>query len=533
MKEDRARKGHVKREHMRKDHVGKDHAKEDYGKRKARAGMVLKGLAVFMAAMLLSGCQKPLKENMKESMAKQSSLSAAEVKAGNRQKVISGHQELPDQELPVQNPHPAKDIEAPEPERMIFDVDDYKSWNQCLADNEISDSFQKSLKQFSFESGSTVLKQVSENGTYSPLSLYYALAMAGCGAEGETASQILNVLGAADQEELMEQCRKLYTWYAYREQWESGRMKQYGADNYNSKIQLANSLWISDRLEVKEDYQKMAADQFFASSFGVDFENPETGKKMSDWIFEKTSGAINPQITPKEDTLLAIVNTLYFYGGWITPFEEGMTKTDEFTREDGVKVSCPFLNRKEHMGSFKRGDGYLVSYLYTNNNCQMVFLLPDEGKTVEEFLESPEILQEAMSIDETMDETMDGTMGEAKWSRGIVTWKIPKFSFGSSLDLNQALQSMGTDRMFGELAEFGTISAQPLKVDSVIQEMHIGVDEQGVEGAAYTMIAMATGAAMSQDQQADMILDRPFLFGIRTNQDVWLFLGVCRDPGME
>lgn len=53
-----------------------------------------------------------------------------------------------------------------------------------------------------------------------------------------------------------------------------------------------------------------------------------------------------------------------------------------------------------------------------------------------------------------------------------------------------------------------------------------------MEGAAYTMLVMA-GAAMIQDQQADMILDRPFLFGIRTTQDVWLFLGVCRDPGME
>lgn len=440
--------------------MGRKYVRKDHGKLNVREGMVLKGLAVFMVAMLLSGCQKPLKK----SMAERSSLSAAEVKAENRQEVNSGHQELP-----AQKPHPAKDIEAPEPGRLTFDVDDYEDWNQCLDDNEISDSFRKSLKQFSFESGSTVLKQVSENGSYSPLSLYYALAMAGCGAEGETATQILKVLGAENQEELMEQCRKLYTWHTYREQWESARMKQYGADNYNSKIQLANSLWISDWLEVKEDYQKTAAEQFFASSFGVDFESLETGERISGWIFKKTNEAIKPQITPEKDTLLAIVNTLYFYGGWITPFEEGMTKTDEFTQEDGTKVSCPFLNRKESMGSFKRVDGYLVSCLYTNNNCQMVFLLPDEGKTVGEFLESPELLQEAMSMDEAMD--------KAKWSRGIVTWKLPKFSFGSSFDLKQALQSMGTDRMFEETAEFGAISAQPLKVDSVIQETHIGVDE--------------------------------------------------------
>ena len=62
----------------------------------------------------------------------------------------------------------------------------------------------------------------------------------------------------------------------------------------------------------------------------------------------------------------------------------------------------------------------------------------------------------------------------------------------------------------------------------------MGVDEEGVEGAAYTMIALA-GAGMPDDtQKAQMILDRPFLFGIRDyRNDVWLFLGVCGNPAGE
>ena len=81
-------------------------------------------------------------------------------------------------------------------------------------------------------------------------------------------------------------------------------------------------------------------------------------------------------------------------------------------------------------------------------------------------------------------------------------------------------------------AEFGKISESPLFVSAVIQETHIGIDEEGVEGAAYTMMAMEGADAMIDgEQKAEMILDRPFIYGIRDNATgAWLFMGICRDP---
>ena len=64
----------------------------------------------------------------------------------------------------------------------------------------------------------------------------------------------------------------------------------------------------------------------------------------------------------------------------------------------------------------------------------------------------------------------------------------------------------------------------------MLQETHIGIDEEGVEGAAYTMIAMAGAAFTEPEQQAEMILDKPFLFGVQDMNGAWLFLGVCKDP---
>lgn len=412
-----------------------------------------------------------------------------------------------------------KTLEAREPEKADISPEDYEEWNELLGEQEISEEFKKGLEQFAWKSGSQVLREVQGNGNFSPLSLYYTLALAGCGAKGETAAQILENLGVKDQKELADQCRRLYQWYVYRNQRDREQMIHYGMEDDKSTIRLGNSLWISDQLPVWEDYQRLAAEQFFASSYGVDFGNPETGKQMGAWIAEKTNGVLEPQLTPDPATLLAILNTLYFYGGWAEPFREENTQEDVFTLEDGSQMTVPFLNQTNIMGAFRKGEGCTLSWLGTSNNCRMVFLLPDAGRTVGEFLESPEKLEAAMDVEEDA------------WTQGKVVWKVPKFSFGSSYRLERVLTAMGMDRMFQGNAEFGGISPEPLQVSNVIQETHIGVDENGVEGAAYTMMAMARGGILDNGEMAEMILDRPFLFGIRDDaHDAWLFLGVCRNP---
>lgn len=412
--------------------------------------------------------------------------------------------------------------EAREPERADLSPEDYEGWNRLLEEKKISEAFAEGLDSFAYKSGSAVLRSTEGNGNYSPLSLYYTLALAGCGARGETAGQILKNLGAEDQTELAEQCSRLYCSYVYQNQRERERMEYYGTEDYRSAIRLGNSLWISDQLAVGEEYEKLAAEKFFASSYGVNFADPETGKRMGAWIAEKTNGVLKPELTLDRATLLAVLNTLYFYGGWTNPFSPEMTREDLFTQEDGSQVTVPFLNRTEGEGAFRKGGGCTLSYLRTDNNCRMVFLLPDEGRSVGEFLESPERLREAMEAE-----------GE-DWTNGKVIWKVPKFAFGSSYLLNDMIKAMGMDRMFDGRAEFGGISPDPLLVSSVIQQTHIGLDEQGVEGAAYTMMSMARGALIENEETAEMILDRPFLFGIRDEiHGVWLFLGVCRNPAGE
>lgn len=478
--------------------------------RKNRKQLTACLLAAAMTSSVIAGCQQPEALPAQKQEAEESSVAKLHMPEKEEE-----------ESMEKQNYSKGKTWEAKEPEKAELSPEDYEGWNQLLAENEISEAFAEGLDRFAYESGSAVLKEVSDNGNYSPLSLYYTLALAGCGARGKTADQILEKLGVKDQKELAKQCRRLYQSYGYGSQRDQERMAHYGMEDYQSAIQLGNSLWISDQLNVYEEYQKLAAENFFASSYGVDFGKPDTGKRMGEWIAQKTNGILAPQLDIDPSTLLVILNTLYFYGGWAEPFSEEMTQEDVFYLENGGQDTVPYLNRTQREGAFKKGEGFTLSYLATNNGCRMMFLLPDEGRTVGEFLESPERLKEALEVEED-------------WVSGKVIWKVPKFDFGSSYPLQDILKAMGMERMFDGQAEFGGISPEPLMVSDVIQETHIGVDENGVEGAAYTMMAMARGAMIENEEIAEMILNRPFLFAIRDDyHGIWLFLGVCRNPEGE
>ena len=429
-------------------------------------------------------------------------------------------------EVEAQTPKPddtnGDDMEASAVEPADIPYDDYEAWNALLSENDISEEFRDSLSRFAFDSGSAVLSGEDGNAVFSPVSLYYALSILGTGASGKTEAEILEALGVSDKAELSDQCARLYRRYAYTREREKLLADEYGEEPSDSAISLADSLWISDDITLRPEYQDICAKDFYTSSYHVDFKDGETAKRMGQWISDRTEGVLAPEIELSPDTVLAIINTLYFYGGWQYSFNEGLTEEDDFTLRDGSEVTVPFMNRTDETRGFIRGDGYTLSGLSTNNNWEVLFLLPDEGTDINTFINDSERLGEVFA------ET------EGKWRTGRVIWKIPKFSFGSSFDLKEALMSMGMESMYDSLkAEFSDMSEDPLYVDRTIQEAHIGVDEEGVEGAAYTMIAVAGSSAMPQEEPeiVRMTLDRPFLFAVHDyRNDVWLFLGICADP---
>lgn len=409
-----------------------------------------------------------------------------------------------------------KEVAAAEyPEEPVFKTDEER--RDARMKKEIPANFHNAYGRFTYDTASALLKEGEENKLYSPLGLYLSLAVAAEGANGETRKEILNVLGYGYAENLSADCKTAFE-ALYHVPNEANNKKGEGGE-YPSEsrysLRIANSLWADSDLDLKKEFAGHAAQYFYADIYQADLSAEETRQAMAQWVKDKTNGVLAPSPAPEtsaEETLLSFRNTIYFYDEWMDRFDKGATKEDTFTLADGTEVSCDFMNRTMSSHVFRKGENFTMSTLNLKNS-QMIFVLPNPGVDVHALAESPE----------TLKDILEGSDGQAM---GEVVWKVPKFSYGSSMELAVMLRGLGIEKAFDD-ADFSNISDSPLFISGVTQDTHIGIDENGVEAAAFTEIAWA-GAALPQGR-ADMILDRPFLYVIRNRGEV-LFLGICENP---
>ncbi len=370
------------------------------------------------------------------------------------------------------------------------------------------------IRDFAISSTAKVLENESGNTCYSPISLFFPLALASLGASGDTQAQILEGLcmNGMTSDEIREAASALF-------------QKLYFT-NETSACLIANSLWMNELYRFRDDFKVTASDSFFASLFTTDFSDANTGKDMTEWISVNTKGLLAPDIQVDESNVLAIINTLYYKAHWSLTFDESQTDTKEFTLADGSAVETDFINTTNTNSDYYFGENYTSATLYLMDQAGSVtFILPNEGTTPKEIIASSD----------TMREILDHTSSD---SRAILHYSIPMFSYDTKMNLIPALESMGIKDAFDPgLAQFDSIVADPaegLYVGQVEQGTHIGIDEEGIEAAAYTIMMFETTAMLEQEPQSiDFLLNRPFAYVVRDSYDNVLFIGEVTDPSSD
>ena len=379
--------------------------------------------------------------------------------------------------------------------------EDFDKWRAYLDENAVQPAVTEQVDEFAFCTAVPLLEARKNNLVYSPVSLYYALALAASGTGGDTAAELYDFLGASDAN-LSEEAAKLY--------------RLLNKDSSISRLQIATSLWVEPGLKLKQPFLDTAAGQYYASIYQVDFAAKQAGSRMGQWVKEQTNGTIAPEIRTTPEQVMSILNTVYFYDEWTDAFREKDTKDGIFYLKGGAQVQVPFMNREFGSHGYRVGDGFTASQLSLKENGSMVFVLPDEDRTLEELLDTPEKLREAL-------EGGESHMGEVKF-------QVPKFLSTSRCDIKEMMQKQGITKLFEE-GDFSKMTEEKgLFVSAISQDSRISINEKGVEASAFTQNDYS-GAAMP-DGKAEIILNRPFLYGIRTD-GVWLFIGVCDDPGPE
>ena len=356
-----------------------------------------------------------------------------------------------------------------------------------------------------------LLSGTEKNRVVSPANLYLALAMLAEITAGETQGQILDLLGAEDAETLRTLCRRV---------WENLYL-----DGENSKTLPANSVWLRSGLDVRSEPLDVLAADYYASAYQVPMGTAEADEALHNWLNENTNHLLEDSVgslktTP--ETLLMLASTLYFKGAWLDEFNERATAPNDFTLPDGTAVNANFLHTTREQTAAVL-DGYTIAALPFAEQGSMVFLLPDEGVSLDEALARGG-LEDALLLQE-----MDLPVYDVQWS-------VPKFDVGSTLELTDELRALGvTDAFDAGLADFTPLIVDEAELSPYVSQVQhaarVLVDEEGCEAAAYTIIAVAEEWQMPDTLPTlVMNLNRPFLFLITGLDGLPLFAGVVQNP---
>jgi serpin B len=337
----------------------------------------------------------------------------------------------------------------------------------------------------------------SQNVFISPLSIAQALGVIYLGAGGETAKAFVksSVVPPIDP-----------TDFACASQDLRAGLPKSGSD---LQLEFANALWIAQGLSPKPAFVEKAHAAFGADVSALDFGSPDALRTINSWVSDRTKGHI-PTILDSLGAAQAIVtNAVYFKGMWEDAFAPAQTTTDHFFGAAGTR-SVPFLNQTA-MFSYYAGNGFqLVRLGYRGGRFAMYVVLPAKNT--------------GLAMESVLPRAFATALTRASTQR--VDLHLPKIHLGYGTNLVSPLTDLGLGVAFSDGADFSGISAEPLKIASVIHKTTLDVDEAGTIATAATAVVMEATARYDPNPPIVVKVDHPFFCIIRDDQSgAVLFLG--------
>jgi serpin B len=351
------------------------------------------------------------------------------------------------------------------------------------------------------------------NSVISPLSVAYAFAMARAGAGGETAAQLDRVFGfpaSGLHDAFNAITRQVVT--ADQPPAEPRKARPDGPPR-PPVVCVGNALFPQQGLAVGQPFLRTLAAQYGAGVHPVDFGSGKAAGVINAWASRQTAGRIKKVFDNLPgDTKLVLANTVYLRADWDRfLFAERAVEPAPFTRSDGSTAQVPTMHATEDL-RYAAGTGWQAAEVpFAGGQLAMRILLPAPGQDPAKLL-APDTMAAVGAALRTV----------------YIGLSLPKWDFGSDLDLVPALRALGLTAPFAGDADFGGISPG-LRVDQAVHRATITVDEWGTEAAAVTGISWATAGRVPPTVQ--LTVDHPFAFAIvHTATGVPLFMGRVADP---
>jgi serpin B len=293
-------------------------------------------------------------------------------------------------------------------------------------------------------------------------------------------------------------------------------------------LSIANSLWGAKEVTFRPEFLQHNRDYFGAEVATLDYTRSEgAADRINGWVRKQTQGKIDHlvqagNLTP--DTVLMLVNAVYFQGDWQLPFDSEATADRPFTLADGTTRNIPMMRRAEpEEYRYLRGAGFQAVRLPyksgSGKRLAMYVFLPDGAAGLAAWLRS------------LTPERWDAWLGKMQPRQGSVV--MPKFKAEYEAELSQPLSDLGMGEMFRQgRAEFGRMTASgSVYIKRVDHKAILEIDESGTVAAAATSVQAMEASAPAYADAFTMVVDHPFFCAIRDDATgEVLFMGAIWRP---
>jgi len=383
-----------------------------------------------------------------------------------------------------------------------------------------------------------IIQQNNQNNNIiiSPYGVFSNLLLLYNGAGGETYEELKNVLNLSEPSYDDPNFGELYD------------ILMNTGGNY--ELHIANGLFLNKNYEFKSSFINVANNYFLAETKNIDVTDSFGSAEMiNNFISQNTNGLINNIISPSdidENTLLVIVNAIYFYGKWATQFNKEDTKPRNFyiSPTDVIEVPTMVANDVSlEDGVF--GNIRVIEIPYKGNDIAMVVILPyNPYYDLYGYAGNPCDGLEGQNLCNLSDILSNLTLNNLYYYLNNLNETVadelymPKFSFSDEYDLIPYLESLGINTIFNPGSSnlsnmiYSKGSNENLYVSLFKQAAYIENNEEGTKAAAATITEVGIGAAINIIPRQSIIkINRPFIFmviDLRTKEI--LFIGQVVNP---
>ncbi|NXB79926.1 A1AT antiproteinase, partial [Donacobius atricapilla] len=344
---------------------------------------------------------------------------------------------------------------------------------------------------------------------FSPLSISIAFTMLTLGARSNTLRELHKGLAfnltQMEEQEIHEGFQRI--------------LQLLNDPNREVQLNVGNALFVDNKVELLQNFLDGVTNFYYGEAVSSNFQDPpEAIRKINKYVETKTHGKIVDLVKSLDpDTMMVLINYIFFRGSWERPFSNLNTRDDDFflDAKNSVKVEMMHQNNDFNVHRDEELSCWVVEIPY-EGNVTSLFVLPDK---------------------ETMKQVEDALLKEtvSNWLRSLkkreIYLDLPKFSVSGSYDVKSLFKKMGVTEVFSDQADLSGVAKNLLlKVSKAIHKATVDVRENGTEAAAVTVIEMVP-MSLPFPPPPHITFNRPFLMMvIDKTTDGLLFLGKIVNP---